>query len=149
MSAINERLAELERARAQAETALKDAPEGKLHIIDRGKYLEFYIRNKGEKTGRYIRKSDIKQIKKLVQNSYYEKALGNIVTEGEILKEFNKKYCDLPDDLRAIYSNDKTKIKEYIEPFDMNDEDYIEKWQSEKYIEKEISDHIPVYITDR
>ena len=49
--------------------SLKKTQNGILGVRNRGNYIEYYIREKGEKTGHYIKKSNAKLVRSLAQKS--------------------------------------------------------------------------------
>lgn len=63
------RYQELTKIKEAREHSLAKAPEGKIHIVSaKGRRVQFYLReNKGEKSGRYIPKSEIETIKTFAQ----------------------------------------------------------------------------------
>ena len=92
------RYAELSKIKNEREQALAAAPEGKIHIVKAGKRIQFYLRkDKKDKSGIYIPKSEIGKIRKYVQKSYDEKvvkALSGELHSLEILLGMSCKSSD-------------------------------------------------------
>jgi len=81
------RYQELLQTKQIKENALMKAPPGKIHIIQTKNHTQFYLRKeKDEKTGEYISKSNTSQLKVYLQKSYDEKCLKLVEREIVVLE---------------------------------------------------------------
>ena len=106
------------------------------------KYTDLY----SEAERRY---HELSKIKQHVQKSYDEKVLKLIDQEINALERFLKCSGDIADRIKMEYSKYPDEVKEYIDPIDMTDEDYIKLWESIPCEAKEISDYVTVYETKK
>ncbi len=160
--------------RKEKEEALIKAPEGKIRISNIKETIKFYLRkNTLEKSGTYISKKDKSTIKTYVQKSYDEKVLKIINEELYVLSKFlgvsdevsfenKKQLMNIKNkdklyynpnryiiQLQQAYSDNPTEVKQYINPIDISDEDYIRAWLNTEYEGKELAEDLPWYETDR
>ncbi|MCR5595363.1 MAG: hypothetical protein K6G12_05920 [Lachnospiraceae bacterium] len=143
------RLYELEGIKKEKYQALTEYPDGMIHIVNYRERAKFYLRtDKSDKSGIYIRKSDSRKIRTYVQKSYDEKVIRLIEKEISNLKDFLKKSEQIADRIRQVYSDNSVEVKDYIEPVDCSDEDYIKQWMACKYEGKAIDESAPYYETD-
>lgn len=143
------RLKELKEIRAVTELKLKNAPEGIIHVISSSRKNQYYVRqNAKDKSGTYISRKQTTKIKKLLQKQYDEQILKALNNEITILERLiNSRYADTKI-IQQIYSNKPEEIKKYITPIDYSEVDYINAWKNEAYAGKEVSDNVPMYVTD-
>ena len=146
---VDVRLSELEKARDKLKNSLNSYPKGNIHIIKNKGSLQYYIRNSTtEKNGSYISKKEKDKIKLYVQKRYNENVLKLIEQEIKGLKSLVK-ITDLSHiKIKELYSNNPDEIKSLITPFDISDEDYARQWSSIHYKKKELSESIPVFVTN-
>ncbi|MBR5376362.1 MAG: hypothetical protein IK139_03705, partial [Lachnospiraceae bacterium] len=122
---------------------------GKIRILRKGKYVEFYLRSDpAEKSGKYMRKSDPEKIRIYTEKSYCEKITKLLDSEILALKDYIRRTGQLEDSLRRAYSDYPDEVKQYIDPVDVSDEDYVRKWISTDYRGKEIKEDSTVYETE-
>ncbi len=132
------------------EKEIKQAPAGKIHIVRSGTRVQFYLRkDKSDRGGKYIRKSDTQTIRALLRKTYQEKMIKLLKSELENLDLLLKKSNNITERIRLLYSDYPEEIRQYIEPVDMSDADYASEWLNIPFEGKEIPDHIPVYQTKR
>ena len=144
------RFQEIRKHRQEIEKELKKAPPGLIHIVKSGKRIQFYLRrDKSDKGGKYIRKSDTKTIGTFIRKAYCERVLKILNNESRNLDYLLKKSNNITDRIRSLYSELPSEAKIYIDPIDMSDEDFINEWQSIPYVGKEIPDNTPVFQTNR
>lgn len=125
---VKERLVLLNTLLREITQSTSTLPSGKLHITKRGKYTSYYNReNSFEKTGKYIRKSEMPLARGLAQREYNEKLLQRIKHQIYCLSHL--KNLDLMD----IYSTLSLERQELIIPIMPTDNEYISTWQDVKY----------------
>ncbi len=131
------------------EKNLKEYPPGKIRISKRSKFYQYYLREKStEKNGRYIPKNEKQLIRKYLQKSYDEKTFLLISKEISNIKTFLQQSLTYGDQIKELYSKQPKEIKERLVPIDMSEQDIVESWLESSFTPKDISDNIPVYITD-
>lgn len=143
------RLKELELIYAKVQNRLKKYPDGKIHIIKNKNKMQYYLRTDAkDKSGVYLGKKEEKKIKIYLQKKYDMDVLKIVNEEINNLKRFLEKGSkDIQ--IQNIYSECPKEIKEHIVPIDITDKDYIEEWLAKPYEKKEISDDMPMYITEK
>lgn len=143
------RLQELELIYIQIQNRMKKYPEGKIHIIKKKNKMQYYLRKDAkDKSGVYLSKKEEKKIKIYLQKKYDMEVLKSVDEEIKNLKRFIEKG---PKNIQIqnVYSECPKEIKEHILPIDITDKDFIEEWLAKPYEKKEISDDMPMYITEK
>lgn len=142
------RLKELSECLHETEKEFGKAPSGIIHVLKSGTRIQFYFRaNKSDRGGKYIRKSDTHTIQTLLQKSYQDKVMRLLKTEIKNLELLLNRLNDITEKIKRVYSDFPVQIKCYINPIDMSDEDYADKWMNVPYIGKEIPEYGAVYET--
>lgn len=85
----------------------------------------------------------------MLRKAYNEKVLKFLNDEIKKLSSFTNGTDNVTDRIQRLYSDLPKEIKQYIDPVDVSDEDFVADWLSIPYTGKEIPDHIPVYQTER
>ncbi len=148
MSEAGERYREIASWTDVLEKEISEAPPGIIHIVKSGTRLQFYIRkDKSDRGGKYIRKSDTQMIRTFLRKSYQEKVLNLLRSELKNLGLLLKKSNNITEQIRSLYSDFPMEIKQYIEPVDMSDADYVSRWLSIPFKGKEIPEEAPVFQT--
>ena len=143
------RYQELKECAEKIESEIQKAPSGIIHIVNSGKRVQFYLReDKSDTGGKYIRKTDAQTIKTFLRKSYYEKVLKLLKSEIKNLGNFLKKSDNIIKKIQQLYSQFPSEIKQYIDPIDMSDDDYIAAWRNISYQGKTIPEYIPMYQTN-
>lgn len=146
----NERYRELVKMKQKVEERFSKAPAGKIHIVTSERRTQFYLREESsDKSGKYIRKSEEKIIRTLLQKAYDEKILQLLNIEIKHLETFLSTSCNISKRIQQIYSNYPAVVKTNIHPIDISDDDFAKEWCSETFRGKEIADYVPVYETNR
>lgn len=144
------RLREITDCRTRIESEMRKAPAGFIHVVNSRGRIQFYLRvDKSDKFGKYIRKSDKQIIRPLLRKAYYEKTLKILNEEIDSLSLLQKRTKNISERIKKLYSDLPTEIKQYIDPIDISDEDYIAEWMNIPYDGKEILGHMPVFVTER
>ena len=143
------RYQEIKKCTDKMESEILKAPSGIIHIVNSGKRVQFYLRDdKSDKSGKYIRKSDVKTIRTFLQKSYDEKVMKLLNVESKSLEIFLKKSDNITKKIQQLYSVFPLEIKQYVDPIDMSDDDYTASWLRIPYQGKTIPEYIPVYQTN-
>ena len=143
------RLQVLELIYIQIQNRMKKYPEGKIRIIKNKNKMQYYLRKDAkDKSGVYLSKKEEKKIKIYLQKKYDMEVLKSVDEEIKNLKRFIEKG---PKNIQIqnVYSECAKEIKEHILPIDITDKDFIEEWLAKPYEKKEISDDMPMYITEK
>lgn len=123
------RYEELKKCAEKIESEIQKAPSGIIHIVNSGKRVQFYLReDKSDTGGKYIRKTDAQTIRVFLRKSYYEKVLKLLKVEIKNLGNFLKKSDNIIKKIQQLYSQFPSEIKQYIDPIDSSDDDYIAAW---------------------
>ena len=136
----------LEGVLAQKTKALKNAPEGQLHVIRHGKHAQFYLRDStNKKMGRYLKKEESSLIKKYAQKKYDQKAVKIIPRQ---IKQLRALILQLEEhSLSDLFSNLHADEKAFIQPLCMNDYDYLMRWWKKGFESLSFQEDAPVFIT--
>ena len=108
----------------------------------------YYLVTDNKKTnGKYIPKSQMKVIKKIAQDNYDEKVYKRLVKEIKLVEEFLANYKNTKT--ANVYLRMKIERQKLITPLTLQDEDFIEKWQSEEYHHKSFVTGAPEHYTGK
>ena len=141
---LKQRQYELKEQVKKRKTTPDKKNEGTLKVSNRGTYYNYYIRKKGEKTGKYIKKSNMKLVRNLAQDKYNTLFVKEAEKELKTIHSFLNGYSD---NISNICSDFGLELKNSIDVADMSDEEYAEYWLSIPYYTKGIADGIPEHIT--
>lgn len=140
---ITKRIKLLETLKAKLTSQADTFPHGKLHTIRRGKYLSYYNReNPSEKTGKYIKKSEIQLAYALAQKEYTENLLRQIKRQLYVLNHINRL------DLSLSYSSLSDEKQALVTPLSTN-EIYLRNWQMVEYSTRSFEDTTTEFYTAR
>lgn len=143
-------LQELEKIAATVTKRLQSAPKGHLRISAKGKEVEYYYKmgkNDSKKNGRYMKKSEMKLVKGIVQRDYDMHLLAHAKDRIKAINTFLKKYKKT--DLAAVYEKMKPHRKELITYSVIPDEEYARIWQNTAYEGKTFDEEAAEIITER
>lgn len=144
------RLLELRKIQSEKEQAIRRMPPGKIHIVKSRTRTQYYLRmNTCDKSGTYLSQEQKDTIIKYVQKSYDEKLLKIIIKEIANLEAFLNKSKEPIDAIQQIYSSNPEQVKQYINPIDCSDEDFIEQWVKIPYERKRVMNGVPQYYTEK
>ena len=127
---------------------LKNAPEGSLKIVKKGKRAELYHRTgKADKEGTYLNKSRLSLTKKLCQKDYDSRAAKILDRKIKLLAALEKAYPK--KDLEGLYDTYPQKVKQYIKPLLISQKEYCSQWEKVSYKGRSFDDITTVYISDK
>ena len=108
-----------------------------------------YYLKQGNKRS-YIREKDKEIIIPLCQKSYDEKVLYAAQKELQNLRQIEAKYKNtiLGRRCEDIYENLPEERKKYVEPIELPDDKYIQRWLQADYVRKGFKDDAPNFFTD-
>lgn len=134
----------------ELEDKQKRAPKGKIHVVNTKRRIQFYLRtDPSDKSGCYLPKRAGRKIRTYLQKAYDEKILKLIRKEKKNLERFLKSAGDIQERIRRIYSNYPDEIKEYIEPIDLDDDDFAAEWMKIPFSAKLIYEPAGNFITEK
>mgnify|MGYP003310644973 CR=1 FL=1 len=141
---------ELASTKNEIEKNLKNAPTGKIKITINRNHVQYYLRTtSSDKSGKYLRKSNMKLITKLLQKSYYEKALSLITKEMKYLEVIFQKAAKTRNNLKYLYTSYPKESQPLIQPLDLTDEEFAKIWSSKPFTTKGIAEGKDIYYTDK
>lgn len=142
-----ERLEKLQKLQQSIEKELKRAPEGKLRISNKKSGPQYYCRyEKKDKTGKYIPRKDTAAAQKLAQKDYNLSTLKTVKAEIQAVKRFLSAYPDVAAE--EIYMHMTEQRKELINPLELTDEVFAERWLNEEFEHKVAVDSDLGFSTD-
>lgn len=143
------RYAELIATKGAIEELLANAPPGKIHVVKSDKRVQFYLREDcSDKSGKYISKTNENLIRTYLQKAYYEKALKSLCYEILHLEKFLTHTKNICDKIQKLYSDNPIEVRQYINPIDISDADYIKIWKNVTYIGKEVNAQLSYFKTE-
>lgn len=119
----------LENCIKRVEEAIDSFPEGRLRVVQTNRPQYFYIQEKGDTKGAYIKKNQRFLAQQLAQKDYYERLLHEMKNELNILKRFGKRYDG--NCLMEVYDKMVLDRKQLIKPVFVSDAEYAKRWQEE------------------
>lgn len=131
-----QRIALLEKELKKVERTLKKTPDQVVHLAYSHGRPQFYLCNKGEKSGQYVRKSQYAALKKILQNDYDRKVREAIVGELTILRKLVEKYPKITAE-KVYDAFPEAKRTQIVSRF-QSDEDFAREWVEQDYSAKEI-----------
>lgn len=144
------RLQELRKIQSEKEQEIERMIPGKIHIVKSKNRIQYYLRvDADDKSGIYLSQAQTDTIKKYVQKSYNEKLLKVIGKEIVSLEVFLSKSKESINEIQQIYSSNPEKVKNYINPIDCSNEDFIEQWVTIPYERKRIINDVHQYCTEK
>ena len=132
---IEIRIQELEKALKQKQTSVKQAPDGRVRIVQNNGSFQYYFReNKTDLQGKYLPRSQEKLARALIQKDYDQKAVVALSDELVYLKKILLNYNK--NSAAAVYENLTKTRQSLIEPLTLSESQYAEKWLSVDYKHK-------------
>ena len=127
---------------------LKNAPEGSLKIVRKGRRAELYHRaGKSDRQGTYLNKSRLTLAKKLAQKDYDTRAAKILDHKIKLLAALEKSYPN--KDLEGLYDTYPQKVKQLIKPLVLSQEEYCTQWENVSYKGRSFDNTTTVYISDK
>lgn len=109
------------------EDYIKKAPPGNLKVSrKKHTYQFFYMEKKDDKTGKYIKRAEASFVKKLQQKAYAKKLLVVVKANLQAIGVFEKHYIENAP--LVVYHQFSEIRQQYISPFTLADEEYIQRW---------------------
>ena len=144
---IAERIAFLQDLVEVKEKELQRAPKGLLNIARKGNRVQYYFKmTSKDKERKYLKKKQSSLIKALCQKDYDERVVESAKKELMILKRlqshYNKGICE------SIYEKMIPDRKEWIEPIELSDDEFVNQWLKQEYPRKGFAVDAPEYYTD-
>lgn len=140
------RKAEIEHLLKERESALRDAPEGKIRIVSKGKYIQYYLRNvPSEIEGTYLKRDQDSLAAALVQKDYDCKLIRELKVEIKLLDRMLDEYR--PERIDELYRSLHDYSKPMIRPARLPDEEYVNRWMRVEYEKKAFEEDAPDHFT--
>ncbi len=145
---LERKIKEMEFYYVKAKKSSEKAPIGSLGVSYSNGVEQFYHRTEeGQHKGTYISKDNKKLISALAQKHYDQIFLK---TAENNMTKLKKALKSLPDkELIEIYDELSQTRREWVKPYILTDEQYIEQWLNVQYEGKEFDSNTPMLITER
>ena len=125
--------ANLKQLEERASEDLSSSPPGSLRIAHTKSRPSYYHREvPSDRKGKYIKKSDIRLAQALAQKGYAQKVIGAVepkITEIDMLID---EYSN--NNLLGISESYNSARRDLINPYIINDEEYVQRWLETPYI---------------
>ena len=132
----------LSNIRKDAEARVKKAPDGNVRLSKHGKQYQFFKRmNTSDTCGKYLPKSERQTGIALVQKIYDLKIIEASHKQEKTIERFLHSYN--PKILQEAYNMLSDAKKQFVQPIDLPDGEYVKQWKSREYEKKTISEDIP------
>ncbi len=125
---------------------LKGQGEHKIRVQKHGNGYQYYMRvDEKDTNGRYMKKSQEKEIRDCLQKEYLQKAITMLNKEIAIINEYLSKAS--PIALMRYCENMNDGRKRMIKPIEIGDREYANQWMNISYESKGIWADTPEYYT--
>lgn len=123
----------------KAENSLKNSPtEGHLRVAKcHGSYQYYLVTQKGDTHGTYMQKKMQKEAKRFAQRDYDKKVCKLCEQAESAIEEFLQKY---PTEVISNIDRFSPGRYKLIKPYELTDDEYVEKWESEVYKGKDFEE---------
>ncbi|MCQ2499681.1 MAG: hypothetical protein MJ133_11955 [Lachnospiraceae bacterium] len=135
---LQKRLLELKHNIAIINCRMEKYPEGVLEIKTVNGKFYYCIADTKDKKIKYVRKDHIDVVRCIAQRDYDQSYLK--IGEKEISDIENYLSQNYSNKTQECYSNLHAGRKSLVQPLELSDEEYIEKWMSASYIPKEFKE---------
>lgn len=133
---------------SECEKRLRNAPKGNLRIAKKKNRFEYYYVNEKEnKSGRYLKKKEENLVRKLVQRDYDAAVLKSAAERLKGIEKFLISYEKTK--LSNIFHNLNSYRKGLIYSHLISDEEFVKNWQAVKYEKKEFEDGTQEIMTEK
>ena len=123
---------ELEKIILNVQHSVRKGKSGWLRIDHNKGTVQYYLMSNSDKRrGKYIRKSSMELIKQLAQKDYAQKMLEVANQKLQALTIFTKDYFQ--KDMTEVYQSLPPERRELVEPYELSEEMYAQRWQAESY----------------
>ncbi len=127
---------------------LSDCSVHNIRVEKHRNSYQYYIRtDKNDTSGKYVPKAQITMAENIIKKEYLENMLKSVQSELKAIDFYLKK--NNPGKLVTNYEHLHKGRKRFINPFETDDEEFIQKWLSVQYNEKYFTDDSYEYYTDR
>lgn len=117
---------------AELEKEIAKAPEGRLAINRRGKYVHYYHLKKGDNHhGTYLKKDEADLAAALAQKSYDLQIVKLLRQEMRMMEAFDQK--SLFEKMDAVYTGMSRERRMLVVPIRLPDREFAAAWEAEEY----------------
>lgn len=147
MSVIDERIVFLQGLVQKKKREIEKAPKGILNVARRGNRIQYYFKSSSnEKVRKYLKKSQGALIKALCQKDYDKRVVE--AAERELIHLIRLQNHYKKGDCEAIYQKLIPERREWIEPIELSDDEFVVQWLQQDYPRKSFREGTPEYYTD-
>lgn len=134
---LQQRESEIKRIMKEAKRTLTYVPDGYLQINRKSdNCVQYYWAiNDGQKSRKYLKKNEIKLIRRLAQKEYAKKVLKLATEYNTKIQNLNNK--DPLEEIMQLYLNMSSDRRVLIEPYTLTDESYSKMWNEKNQSEIE------------
>lgn len=137
----------LEKAKKQDEKLITSALH-KIRVQKHGNGYQYYLRTSNEDSvGKYLKRDQDKMIKQVMQKEYLEKSIRILEDELSTLNLYLSKTP--PNLLRDSYGKMNSGRRIMVEPFEIDDKEYVDRWLAVSYEGKEFVNNSTGYYTQK
>lgn len=127
---------------------LKGQDDHKIRVQKHGNGYQYYMRvDEKDTNGRYMKRSQEKEIRDCLQKEYLQKAATMLNKEIAIINEYLSKAS--PIALMKYCENMNDGRKRMIKPIEIGDKEYANQWMNIPYESKEVWADTPEYYTQK
>ena len=143
---LKKREEELEEIIFQCKKQLSELPKGKLRVAARRYGAQYYAKTDGKREV-YLTKKQRGLASKLAQRNYCERVLQQAISEQKHLRAMMKTCRE--NSIVAIWTGMHPARRALVEPFEVTDEEFVERWSNESYEPKKFDENDISYTTER
>lgn len=142
---LEKRIRELKQIVSVKEKALKNVPDGTVHVFNSRKKPQFYF-NEPDKR-RYANEKDQKLVRQLCQKDYDQRILDKAADELKALEKLYKNYETKT--YESVYEDLHPVRKQLVTPIWLPDNEFVKQWEEVQYTPKGFAPDYPEYYTDK
>ena len=129
------------------EKELSKAPEGVVNVAKAGNRVQFYYKkDAGDSQRKYLKNGEKRLVERLCQKDYDQKVL--IVAKNELHQLEKLKTVYPKATFEEIYEKLSEVRKQYTQPLELSDAEFVERWKQMEFQGKEFRDNTPEFYTD-
>ena len=136
---------ELEELSKETSKALRNAPEGSMHVMNHHGYFEYVLYKGKNMPLKRLSGKDIELLRSYAQRDYDEELLKTVMEIQRLLTHVSSKLA--PGMIEDIYEKMKLGRKKLVKSRIVTDDQFLEAWLAVEYQGKEFREDEPEYIS--
>lgn len=131
----------------KSEEEMKRLPQGKIRVCRRNQQYYMYDMTQDHEKGVYIKCRDREKAIPIIQGEYCQKIINKLRKRKKLISQLLNSIDDT--DPGQIYENCPKAKKNFIHPYELDNQTLILKWENEEYEGKQFPEGFPKIYTER